>query len=190
MFRFGSNHAWMLVLSLGLGLGAIACGDGSGSEGGSGGGGGSTATGGSGGSTATGGSGGSTATGGSGGSTCGTVAVPGKTIIGKVTYTGPVDPGDTLLVAAVKDGKPGIPAGFAKYADPVFPLDYEITGLPVDAATGVTTYGLVAFVDHGANNPTGPGAEDPQVLPPDLVDVTECEGASLDFEVPPDPPAP
>lgn len=171
------------VLSFGLAASAVACDGSSSTAGETAGTAGASGTAGTSGASGTGGTGGSSGTGGSM-STCGQVAVPGKAIQGTATYTGTVDPGDAFLVAAVKDGKPGIPAGFNSYKDPVFPLEYEITGLPVDGSQGFTEYGILAYVDHGANNLTGPGPEDPQATPMMLLKVTECEGASLDFEVP------
>jgi hypothetical protein len=105
----------------------------------------------------------------------------GRTITGTVTYTGAVGANDVLRVAAVKDGMPGIPAGFNQYQAPTFPLQYEITSLPVDMTAGYTNYGIIAYLDVGGNNFMGPGAEDPQYVSTTLIKVTACEGGMQDL---------
>lgn len=141
-------------------------------------------TGGGGGTTMTTSSTTSTTTEGTGGSGGSGMCATGKTIKGKVTYAGTAGPNDTLRIAAVKDGMPGIPASFNQYTAPAFPLDYELTGVPVDMTAGFTNYGVIAYLDYGSDDFMGPGMDDPQSVSMTLIKVTACEGGTLDIDLP------
>lgn len=110
----------------------------------------------------------------------------GGKIKGTITYSGSAAAMDSLVIAAFKDGKPGVPAGFViSPKQPMFPYTYEIT-INAPAPAGMPLmYGITAYLDVDSNNMMGPGAEDKSAPPSMLVAVDECQGATVDLTIAP-----